>query len=338
MRQLNKFFPLTYRAKLIIAIEVGILINLGQISNAQQLPLYSQYTFNAFLLNPAVAGSEGYTSFNLTSREQWFGIEGAPRTYALSLQTRIMKRSFIQKEASVKKRYVRPLRSGKVGLGVYIYNDHAGQIDQTGAQFTYAYHLRIAKSQLSFGATFSLLQYMINKNALNMPDKNDDQITNNRLLIYVPDVNIGAYYSDENKYIGLSVLQLSHASLNISNYNDEKFLIYRHFYLTSGFKYELDEHNMLEPSFYFKTSEQFRMQMDITLKYIYIRKFWLGVGFRTGSTFIGSLGVNVNRFYAGYAYDYCSKGLINNSYGSHELMMAVKLGDNVRRYKWIERY
>ena len=33
----------------------------------QQLPLYSQYMMNGFLLNPAVAGSDGYTTFNITS-------------------------------------------------------------------------------------------------------------------------------------------------------------------------------------------------------------------------------------------------------------------------------
>lgn len=35
--------------------------------NAQQVPLYSQYMMNGFLLNPAVAGSEGYTAINLTA-------------------------------------------------------------------------------------------------------------------------------------------------------------------------------------------------------------------------------------------------------------------------------
>jgi type IX secretion system PorP/SprF family membrane protein len=326
----------SFKIKLSVALVSGIMLSF--ISNAQQLPLYSQYTFNAFLLNPAVAGAEGYTAINLTTRQQWFGIEGAPRTFALSLQTRMMKRNFIEKNTSVRKKHGRHLRSGRVGLGLYIYNDHAGQIDQTGAQFTYAYHISTSKSQFSLGVTFSLLQYMINKNVLRMNDQVDNQITDNRLLVYVPDVNIGAYYADENKYFGLSVLQLSHASLNISSYTDKKFLIYRHYYLTAGYKFELDDRNMLEPSVYFKSSEQLRMQTDFTLKYIYSRKFWLGLGYRTGSTFIGSVGVNVNKLYAGYAYDYSSKGLLNNSYGSHELMMTLKLGDNVRRYKWIERY
>jgi hypothetical protein len=37
--------------------------------HAQQVPLYSQYMLNGFLINPAVAGSEGYTAVNLTARE-----------------------------------------------------------------------------------------------------------------------------------------------------------------------------------------------------------------------------------------------------------------------------
>ncbi len=62
------------------------------IGNSQQLPLYSQYMMNKFLLNPAIAGSDGYTSVNLTAREQWVGFSNAPRTHAISAQTRILKR------------------------------------------------------------------------------------------------------------------------------------------------------------------------------------------------------------------------------------------------------
>jgi type IX secretion system PorP/SprF family membrane protein len=59
------------------------------IVSAQQDPVYDQYMFNSFLLNPAVAGHEGYTAVNLTVREQWIGLTDAPSTYALSGQTRL---------------------------------------------------------------------------------------------------------------------------------------------------------------------------------------------------------------------------------------------------------
>ena len=53
----------------------GLFLLTAKTLYAQQLPQYSQYMMNKFLINPAVAGSEGYTSFNLTAREQWIGLQ-----------------------------------------------------------------------------------------------------------------------------------------------------------------------------------------------------------------------------------------------------------------------
>ena len=59
---------------------------------SQQQPIFSQFMMNKYLYNPAVAGSDGYTSIYLTSRNQWVGIDKAPQTYNLSFQTRLLKR------------------------------------------------------------------------------------------------------------------------------------------------------------------------------------------------------------------------------------------------------
>ena len=50
----------------------------GNLAFGQQLPVYSQYLYNKFLINPSIAGSDGYTSVSLTAREQWVGYGGAP--------------------------------------------------------------------------------------------------------------------------------------------------------------------------------------------------------------------------------------------------------------------
>ena len=73
-----------------IYIVVLLLITLAK-GYSQQAPVYSQYLLNGFLLNPAVAGSEGYTAVNLPVGGQWVGLTDGPPTYALSFQT-----SFIQ--------------------------------------------------------------------------------------------------------------------------------------------------------------------------------------------------------------------------------------------------
>jgi type IX secretion system PorP/SprF family membrane protein len=307
--------------------------------NAQQIPFYSQYTFNPFVLNPAAAGADGYTTIILTNRNQWLGIEGAPRLYSVSIQTRVMKRSHIFNKSFEARKNKGVFHSGRVGLGLNAYNYHAGQIDQTGVQFTYAYHVIFKdKSQLSMGLSLGFLKYNINANNLRLIDNIDDPIYNNKISLSIPDANIGIYYSDQKKFIGLSVLQLLKASVNFGLYEGENFRIYRQLYLVGGYKFNLNEKDALESSFYVKTSEQLNPQMDVTIKFVHNSKFWVGLGYRYGMTFIGSTGLCINKFYFGYAYDYSPKGLLNYSYGSHEVMLALKLGDNVRRYRYLDRY
>jgi type IX secretion system PorP/SprF family membrane protein len=308
-------------------IGCGILICSFFNVNAQQIPFYSQYTFSPFVLNPAAAGADGYTTIILTNRNQWF------------VQTRIMKRSHIFENSYVKRRNKGVFHTGRVGLGLNAYNFHAGQIDQTGTQITYAYHVFINnKSQLSMGLSLGFLKYKINADNLRLIDNTDDPILNSKISLFIPDANIGVYYSDQNKFIGLSILQLLQASVRFGVYEGEDFHIYRQFYLVGGYKFILNEKDALESSFYFKSSEQLNLQTDVALKFIHNSKFWIGLGYRSGMTFIGSTGACINKFYFSYAYDYSPKGLLNYSYGSHEIMLAIKLGDNVRRYKYLQRY
>jgi type IX secretion system PorP/SprF family membrane protein len=336
---INSIANIKCKKHILYILGFGILLCSLIKVNAQQIPLYSQYTFSPFVLNPAAAGAEGYTTIILTNRNQWLGIEGAPRTYSASVQTRIMRRSYIRKDVPVKRKYKHPFRNGRVGLGLNVYNFHLGQIDQTGAQLTYAYHLTIgSKSQLSMGMSVGFLKYKINANNLKLIDMMEDPIYNNKISFYIPDANIGIYYSDQNKYIGLSILQLLQAAVSFGNYKDRDFLMYRQFYLVGGYKYHLNVKDVLESSIYLKTSEQLRFQIDASMKFIHNGKFWIGLGYRSGLTFIGSTGLSINKFYFGYAYDYSPKGLLNNSFGSHEVMLALKLGDNARRYRYLDRY
>lgn len=98
----------------------------------QQLPVYSQYLYNKFLINPSIAGSDGYTSFSLTAREQWVGYEGAPRTFSFAVQSRILKKSYSLKKGNGKRQGYRPKGDGKVGLGGHIFTDRNGLIQRTG--------------------------------------------------------------------------------------------------------------------------------------------------------------------------------------------------------------
>ncbi len=55
------------------------IFTLGE-SQAQQVSLNSQYMFNYFAINPAVAGTKNYSPITFSFRRQWMGINDAPVT------------------------------------------------------------------------------------------------------------------------------------------------------------------------------------------------------------------------------------------------------------------
>ena len=53
-------------------------------ARAQQLPQLTQYQFNDYVFNPAVAGTRQFFELRSGHRYQWVGIQDAPRTFTLS--------------------------------------------------------------------------------------------------------------------------------------------------------------------------------------------------------------------------------------------------------------
>ena len=62
---------------------IGLVI--GSRATAQQISQYTQYVFNHFSINPAVAGSKDCLDVRLGYRRQWVGFENAPVTAWASL-------------------------------------------------------------------------------------------------------------------------------------------------------------------------------------------------------------------------------------------------------------
>lgn len=304
---------------------------------SQQVPLYSQYMMNGFLLNPAVAGSEGYTAVNITAREQWLGLKDAPKTHAVSGQTRILKNSYISKNTSVKKRQRMNSRSGKVGLGAYVFNDKNGPIDRTGIQLSYAYHIRMRKSQLSFGISGVGYQFSVDDSKIRLEEQ-EEFYTFADKSIFIPDANVGVYYSDPNLYAGFSVSQMFQSALRLGEKGYAEYKMKRYYYLTAGYDFAINDFLTIEPSFLFKSTEDLTWQADFNSKFIFNEEYWAGLSYRTGGALIFMGGVRVDKYFFGYAFDYTLSSIMKHSYGSHEFMIAIRFGDNARRYRWLNRY
>jgi len=40
----------------------------------------------------------------------------------------------------------------------------------------------------------------------------------------------------------------------------------------------------------------------------------------------------------GYAFDFTLQEIQRITYGTHEITLAVKLGESARKYRWLDRY
>lgn len=321
----------TYCIVLLVALMTGTSLRAGQ------LPLFSQYLFNGFLLNPAYAGLDGLSYVNLTAREQWMGLPNAPTTHIVSFQTRFLRQSFVRKSASARRRMLRKNTTGRVGFGGFIYNDRNGLVNRTGAQATYAYHIRLEKTKtLSFAASGSIFQFYIPRDKIKTEYDHDLLIDNSSLNIWIPDVNVGVVYSTSTYYAGLSADQLLQSYLKLGGKVDENYKLNRQYNLTAGYRYEIDKVKALEPSILLKMTDRLDPQLDITGRFYY-DDYWAGLSYRTGGAAIIMLGVTVGKMLFGYAFDYNFNAIQSHTYGTHEFMIAYKFGDNPSRLRWLNR-
>ena len=306
-------------------------------AGAQQMPLYSQYVMNGYMINPAIAGSDGYTSFNLTARQQWVGFKDAPATQSFSFQTRILRKSYVIKRKSINNRSLKPSSKGRVGLGGFLYNDRNGAVDRTGLQFSYAYHIFVRETQLSFGLSAGIFQFRVRDDQITFLDPDPIAGSLNK-VIYVPDANLGFYMLNGKYFAGISVNQLFQSYLKLGNRTLEEYKMIRHYYLMGGYRFGMGQDFDIEPAGLLKATEKKAFQLDFGAKLYFREDYWAGIMYRTSGDIIFLAGIRYNQFYFGYAFDYSTSNIRRYSYGSHEVVLALKLGDNARRYRWLQRY
>lgn len=330
-------------------IYILIFAGLGQASFGQQMPLYSQYLYNKFLINPAHAGSDGYTSFNVTAREQWVGYSRAPRTYSVSWQTRILKNKYQIKKNIFNRQVYRPKTDGRVGFGGYIFSDKNGLVQRTGFQATYSYHMWIYDyTQLSMGLALTGYHYKINATEESFYDPGEPWLNDNlRKGVFIPDLDFGIYLLNPRWDIGFSSQELLAASakIRLGDLSYQNFRMDRHFYLFGSYTFYTGVKTEIEPSVLLKMSEQIRPQADLGLTFAYDESIWAGVTYRTGGALIANFRlkyvnsrVNMTTMFFGYSYDFTLNEIQRATYGTHELTLAVKLGDSDRRFRWLDRF
>jgi type IX secretion system PorP/SprF family membrane protein len=275
----------------------------------QQLPHYTQYMFNDFVINPAIAGVHNHYQIRTNHRFQWIGLMDPPLTNTIA--------------------FYGPHARMDMGYGGYVYNDVTGPTSRTGLTGTYAYNIAVTGDiRLSMGISGSIMQFRIDGTQLNPKDISDDRILQTVSTTYLPDAGIGAYLYAGEFYVGLSAAQLLNNNIKIFDNKSGLNRLKTHINLIGAYRFEVDRDWILEPSLLVKGTAPKELSFDVTARAEWKKMAWAAVAYR----FHESIGILAGYSYEeslffGYAYDIGITSLRKYNAGTHEIMIGYRFND-----------
>lgn len=309
---------------------------------AQQMPHYSQYVLNQYILNPAITGIENYIDIKASHRHQWVGIDDAPITSYFTIHMPLGKSDFRTTATSYAMEGENPRGSAywenytaaepHHGIGLQVINDRTGPITHLSAYVTYAYHLGLsAKTNLSAGFGVGLKRLSLNANKLNFNVPIDPAVYGSGELNRTkPDLNVGLYLYSSKFFVGVSAYQLIPSKMDFSNnaVKTQDNELVPHFFGTAGIRFLVGEDFNLTPSVLVKYLTGLPVQFDLNAKLMYRDVAWVGTGYRLDDGYMAMAGLNIsNKVNLSYSHDFTTSRLNAYSKATHEILVGFVLGN-----------
>ena len=297
-----------------------ILVCFSALTKAQQLPIYSQYITNDFVLNPAIAGSKPYFPLQINSRTQWPGLgKIAPKTNTLSFHM--------------------PLAYESIGIGALVMQDETGPYSQIGLTLSFAYHIQLDEddvTRLSLGLSGLITQHNLKQDDLIF--HNPDPEFQGSYSKMVPDASFGAYLYSKNISLSVSAHQLFESTFKKSVqdiFGDNSQV--RHYFAHASYRIDIHSDLAVEPSLLVKSTEVSPTQLDINARAIIDNNYWAGLSLRSSQSLVILAGLHMRSMFLSYSYDYGISSLSSIASGSHEISLGFNINDKRKRrhsYYW----
>jgi type IX secretion system PorP/SprF family membrane protein len=287
-----------------------VLMFTAVVSHAQQDAQFTQYMYNTINVNPAYAGSRGALSIFALHRTQWVGLDGAPVTNAVSINT--------------------PLNGSNLGLGVSLVNDRIGPTNENTISADLSYTIPTSETfKLSFGLKGTANLFDLNSSDLNPVDLGDETLQN--YTKFSPNIGAGLYLHSDKAYVGFSVPNF----IETNRYNDNERAIFKeriNYYLIGGYVFDLNSYLKFKPAFISKVVDGSPLQLDFSGNFMFYDKFVVGAAYRWSAALSAMVGFQVSdSLFIGYGFDNETTNLKNYNRGSHEIFLRYEIFNNVNR-------
>ncbi len=282
--------------------------------NAQQDPQYTNYMFNPLSVNSAYAGSRGHLSVTALHRTQWVGIDGAPQTQSLTVESPI---------------------GNNLGLGIAFVHDKLGPSREYYLDANLSYTIKLGdESRLSFGMKGG--GRLLNVDLFDgFQNQSDVASINNKFL---PTVGAGVYWRNDDTYLGLSVPNfLTDKHFDRDSFSSNNFDVSAerlHYFLIGGKVFDLSSSVKFKPAFLGKFVVGAPAIVDLSANFLIHEVLRLGVAYRWDDSFSGLLGLQISpKLLLGYAYDLTTTRLGDFNSGTHEIMLRFELKTKEKQLK-----
>lgn len=283
-----------------ILFVMTLTITIGE-GMAQQKPQFTQYMFDALVINPAYAGADEALSLMFIDRRQWVGVERAPSTQTFLAHTLFMKKHF--------------------GLGLNVTYDKIGVHKNFSALTDYAYHLKVGEeSYLSMGIQAGIHNIKSDYASLSN-GANDPKVYNANVSETFFDFGMGIYFRSPRFYAGFSAPELLPQKISLNDTTSFS-LSNTNYFLFSKYRISVSEKIDVVPGVLLKYLPDLPLSFDVNLNMVYRKALTLGFSYRKSESVDFLLKAQVTpQLQFGYSYDHPVGYVSRLSNGSHEIMV-----------------
>ncbi len=292
----------------------ALLVCFWQTTFSQQEHRYTQFMYNKMAYNPAYAGTRGLLTGTAIYRNQWFKMEGAPRSAQVSVHA--------------------PVFSQRVGVGAVLSHHQIGLHRDVQLTAAYAYNVINGNEfSLRVGVSGNLRVLSIDFSKATPLNQYDPSLDDKRINEALANFGAGIYGTfQERLYIGFSVPRIVRNNIGLNTEPGVRTAREEpHVYGTTGGIIPLGDEFNLMPAALVRYVHNAPIDVDLSLSLEFRRVVSLGMAYRAGGDGIGeSLNVLAYwqvdpRFGIGAAYDLTLTNLRSFVGGSFELMMYADL-------------
>ena len=247
---------------LVLNIVLFLFLSSYQTRGQQELN-FNHYMLNSQLFNPAFVGLEENLTISLLNSLQWIGFEGNPTTNSIFLDAKL---------------------KNNLGIGMELISDKIGPTSSNFAAINAAYHLKLNKNshRLSLGIKLSGNDHNISLNSFNFDDLTDPNVRT-KDSYFITNIGFGLRYYSDKLYFSFSIPYF----FETKTINKK-----RHYYLSGGFKKELNEKLLINPNFLIKKASNTPTSIDVSTMLFYEDLFWFGINY--GASDNGFISPNVS--------------------------------------------